>query len=317
MSITKLSTWRTTLGIGVVLSLLTIVGCATTPTSSIGTDGTSTAIENDTLLAATTAKVESIDTSKDQKLSATTPTQTKTTDQRKPTTDTPTKPTTPQNDLYTVTKVVDGDTIDVTKDGKTLRVRYIGMDTPETVHPSKGVQCFGKDASSKNKELILGKQVRLEKDVSETDRYGRFLRYVYLGDTFINLELVKQGYATAATFPPDVKHSQDFVAAEREAREAKRGLWASCKSTEATSSPKTTTTNQPTASNPTPAPTPTSPTPNGCTIKGNISTRKEKIYHLPGCGSYTKTSIDESAGERWFCTEQQAVQAGWRKAENC
>lgn len=126
-----------------------------------------------------------------------------------------------------VTKVIDGDTIEI-EGGKTIR--YIGIDTPETKHPQKELQCFGKEASEKNRELIGGKKIRLEKDISETDRYGRLLRYVYINDVFINDYLVRQGYAFAATFPPDVKYQQQFSQAQQEARENKRGLWVTCKS---------------------------------------------------------------------------------------
>ncbi|MBM3256138.1 MAG: thermonuclease family protein [Candidatus Moranbacteria bacterium] len=122
-----------------------------------------------------------------------------------------------------VVYVVDGDTIDIST-GE--RVRYVGVDTPETKHPIKGVECFGREAAEKNKELILGKEVRLEKDISDKDKYGRLLRYVYLDNLFINDYLARNGFAHAATFPPDVKFSKIFLAAEREARENLRGLWA-------------------------------------------------------------------------------------------
>ncbi len=132
-----------------------------------------------------------------------------------------------------VIKVIDGDTIEIEGGQK---VRYIGIDTPETKHPQKAVQCFGKEASEKNKELVEEKRVRLEKDVSEKDKYGRLLRYVYLpagkagvGEIFINDYLVRQGYAYAATFPPDVKYQQLFLDAQKEARENNRGLWNGCR----------------------------------------------------------------------------------------
>lgn len=124
-----------------------------------------------------------------------------------------------------VTRVIDGDTIEIEGGA---RVRYIGIDTPETVDPRKPVQCFGAEASQRNKELVEGKQARMEKDTSETDRYGRLLRYVFIGDTMINLRLVAEGYAHAATFPPDVAHHREFLAAEREARSEQRGLWTAC-----------------------------------------------------------------------------------------
>ena len=125
------------------------------------------------------------------------------------------------------TRIVDGDTIEVSIGGKSYTVRYIGIDTPETVHPSKLVQCFGKEASAKNRELVNGKNVELEKDVSETDEYGRLLRYVYVDGLLVNAELVRLGYAHAISYPPDVKDQDLFVRLQQEAREAQRGLWAS------------------------------------------------------------------------------------------
>lgn len=124
-----------------------------------------------------------------------------------------------------VTKVIDGDTIEI--EGG-YRLRYIGIDTPETVHPNQPVECFGKEASNKNRELVEGRIVRLERDITEFDRYGRLLRYVWVDNTLINEALVKEGYATSYTYPPDVKYQERFVQAEREARENKKGLWASC-----------------------------------------------------------------------------------------
>lgn len=129
------------------------------------------------------------------------------------------------SELVRVTRVIDGDTIEI-EGGR--KIRYIGMNTPETVNPQKPVQCFGREASEENKRLIDGKMVRLEKDVSEVDRYGRLLRYVYVGDTFINDVLVRQGFAHASTFPPDVAHQQQFLQAEQEARDNNKGLWAGC-----------------------------------------------------------------------------------------
>ena len=128
--------------------------------------------------------------------------------------------------LYKVTRVIDGDTIEI-EGGK--RVRYIGINTPETVDPRKKVECFGREASNKNKEFVEGQIVRFEKDISETDKYGRLLRYVYVDNQFINLELVKNGYAYSSTFPPDVKYQKVFLDAETTAREKNLGLWSSCK----------------------------------------------------------------------------------------
>lgn len=124
-----------------------------------------------------------------------------------------------------VTRVIDGDTIEI--EGG-LRVRYIGIDTPETVHPSVETECYGTEASTINKEMVEGKTVRLEKDVSDTDRFGRLLRYVWVDDIMVNEYLVREGYATVSTYPPDVKHQDRFVHAQELAREEGRGLWEIC-----------------------------------------------------------------------------------------
>jgi len=129
-----------------------------------------------------------------------------------------------------VVDVVDGDTIKVSIDGVTYTVRYIGMDTPETVKPGTPVQWMGPEASAANRALVEGQQVVLEKDVSEVDRYGRLLRFVWLdrpeGWLLVNVELVRLGFASVFTYPPDVGYVDLLLAAEREARDAGRGLWS-------------------------------------------------------------------------------------------
>lgn len=101
------------------------------------------------------------------------------------------------------TYVFDGDTIEVRIAGRIYRVRYIGIDAPESTYEHDP---FGPEATAKNRELVAGKRVRLEKDVSETDRYGRLVRYIYVGDVIVNAELVRLGYAQANAFPPDICH---------------------------------------------------------------------------------------------------------------
>ncbi|MCU0641912.1 MAG: thermonuclease family protein [Candidatus Margulisbacteria bacterium] len=123
---------------------------------------------------------------------------------------------------YLVKRVVDGDTIKLVN-GET--VRYIGVDTPETKHPRKPVQYYGKEASAANKKLVGGKRVRLEFDVQPRDKYGRLLAYVYVDDIFVNAWLIENGYAQVMTIPPNVKHQDHFLKLQREARENKRGLW--------------------------------------------------------------------------------------------
>lgn len=131
-----------------------------------------------------------------------------------------------------VERVVDGDTIRLS-DGRTLR--YIGIDTPETVAPQKPVECFGKEASEFNSTLVAGKTVWLEKDISEVDRYGRLLRYVYLDESAslsaqVNALLVQQGFAYASSYPPDVKWQQQLQLFQQEADRTNQGLWAICRS---------------------------------------------------------------------------------------
>jgi endonuclease YncB( thermonuclease family) len=162
----------------------------------------------------------------------------------------------------TVVRVVDGDTIVVAYGGTQYKVRYIGMNTPETVDPSSPVEWMGPQASTANKTLVAGKAVVLEKDVSETDRYGLLLRYVWLTDgvswTLVNLELVKQGFASVATYPPDVKYVDIYLAAERDAQATAVGLWGATP----TAQPTLDQTTEPTPTDPllTPDPTP-DPTP--------------------------------------------------------
>jgi len=202
----------------------------------------------------------------------------------------------------TVTRVIDGDTIEVQVRAGTFRVRYIGIDTPETVDPRRPVGCYGKEASARNRMLVEDQTVGLEKDISDTDGFGRLLRYVWVGDRMVNAILVQEGYASAATFPPDVKHAALFASLEHSARLVGLGLWGTaCE-----------------ASTPTPsgAAGACEHSPTGeALIKGNISRNtSERIYHVPGGNSYDATVIDEARGERWFCTEAQAAAAGWRKS---
>lgn len=135
-----------------------------------------------------------------------------------------------------VTAVIDGDTIEVDLgQGNIKRVRYIGVDTPESVDPRKPIQCFSKEATIKNRDLVENNIVGLEKDVSETDRYGRLLRYVYAGDIFVNQELVIQGYASAVSYPPDIRYQDQFRQNEQQARSENKGLWRSCNTSSSSS----------------------------------------------------------------------------------
>lgn len=136
--------------------------------------------------------------------------------------------------LYKVTRVIDGDTIEIDYQGTPKKLRYIGIDTPETVDPRRPVQCFGKEASKENKRIVEGKLVSIEKDVTEIDKFDRLLGYIYLklddaSTLFVNDYLVRQGFAFSYPYPPDIKHQERFNQAQTEARENNRGLWDACK----------------------------------------------------------------------------------------
>src|SRR4051794_41673132 len=130
-----------------------------------------------------------------------------------------------------VTRVVDGDTIHVWTGDRDEPVRYIGVDTPESVKPGTPVQCFAKAASAENERLVAGRRVRLVYDAERRDRYGRLLAYVYRlapAPPLVNAELVRAGYARTLTIPPNVRFAGRFAALAREARVHERGLWRRC-----------------------------------------------------------------------------------------
>lgn len=129
-----------------------------------------------------------------------------------------------KNEVF-VNKVIDGDTIELLS-GE--RVRYIGINAPEIKDAKGKMECFAEEAYRKNKEMVEGRWMKLEKDISEKDKFGRLLSYAHLEDLFVNDYLVRQGYAFSASYPPDVKHQEQFRQAEEEARQNNRGLWASC-----------------------------------------------------------------------------------------
>ncbi|MDD4901611.1 MAG: thermonuclease family protein [Patescibacteria group bacterium] len=219
-------------------------------------------------------------------------------------------------EYFQVVKVVDGDTIDIIMNGKTERLRLIGINTPEVVDPRKPVECFGREASDNAKKLLAGQEVRIAADPSQDDRdkYGRLLRYVWRQDgLFYNLAAIKDGFAYEYTYDLPYIYQKEFKEAQKYAQENKLGLWA-----DGACGLKNIGSGNVAA---------TSSTGEKCLIKGNISSTgpasakasadKEKIYHVPGCDYYNQTVISEDKGERWFCSEAEAIAAGWRKAKNC
>lgn len=133
-----------------------------------------------------------------------------------------------QSNVYLVSRVVDGDTIVVDMGGYDETVRLIGVNTPETVDPRKPVQCFGREASDFVKGMLTGKSVRLEPDPTQADRdkYGRLLRYVYLGDVLVDEEIISSGYGFEYTYDIPYEFQNEFKASEAYAQAGGIGLWA-------------------------------------------------------------------------------------------
>ena len=125
-----------------------------------------------------------------------------------------------QDTTVDVLRVIDGDTIVVEIDGRPERVRYIGIDTPEMNDEREAIVALAQDATGANERLVGGKSVRLEFDVQQRDKYGRLLAYVWVGDTMVNEELVREGFAELLTIPPNVKYAERLAEAIRVTREA-------------------------------------------------------------------------------------------------
>ena len=192
----------------------------------------------------------------------------------------------PRGAQVLITDVVDGDTVHVGRGWRRTSVRLIGVDAPETVHPEKPVEFYGVEASEFTAESLTDKWVRLEfESGNQIDIYGRLLAYIFFEDgTLFNRELVRLGYARAYTRFP-FRYQQEFRLAQREARNAGRGLWAR-RQKEATS-----------------------PHPLEGKIIGN---RRSGVFHVPGQASYGRVS---EANRVYFDTEEEAVKAGYRRAK--
>lgn len=188
--------------------------------------------------------------------------------------------------------VIDGDTVEISG----IRVRLEGIDAPELRQSCPGVNNSdwpaGRQAASALGAMVTGRRVICKSHGA--DKYGRMLGVCWAGPREVNRTMVQQGLAWAF-----VRYSKAYVANEAEARAAKRGVWqASCQpawlyrhaqwSSEAERAPK------------------------GCAIKGNISAGGRRVYHMPWGRWYAKTKIEPDKGERWFCNEREALDAGWR-----
>lgn len=218
-----------------------------------------------------------------------------------------------------VVKVVDGDTIDVLISGqpKPVAVRYIGVDSPEDKKPNSPLECGATEATQANLALVAGKTVRLERDTSNVDRYGRLLRYVWLPDgRMVNEELARVGMAFAKRYKPDTRRAVQFEQAMEQAKTSKAGLWSVCivvnLKTQPIGSAATQLATPMAASGNTSGAVPStgSACPANAPIKGNINNKGEKIYHRPGQQAYEKTKP-----EACYATPAAAEADGFRAAK--
>lgn len=235
---------------------------------------------------------------------------------------------------HDVVSVLDGDTIKVMFNGRRETVRLIGIDAPESKKPGVAVQCFSQKSASKMQSMVQSRTVRLVADPTQADRdrFGRLLRHVFqLDGRNVALELIGGGYGREFTYSRAYAGQSTYRAAEQTAKAAHAGLWGECGGVFPVPVPVPVATAAPAPTQPRPAPgtpnrtsaprppavvAPVAPKPSGaCTIKGNINGEGEKIYHLPGQQFYDKTVISPKKGERMFCSESDAVNAGWRAAK--
>ena len=228
----------------------------------------------------------------------------------------------------TVLRVVDATTLEVRSDGQSLRVRYLGVSVPEAGSVGADVGSVYEQALQFNRFLVEGKDVQLERGAVETDTDGTLLRYVYVGGEMVNRALLTNGHATVADFPPAFRYRADFQAAEEDARNGGRGVWASTAAGVQDPAPAH---GSPTASLPVPqfsgGTLPSLPSSRGgrvcdysgtdeAIIKGNVDVATgERLYHVPDGLFYPIIVVEDAQGDQWFCTEQEAIAAGWKRSK--
>ncbi|MFL8968624.1 hypothetical protein GUI37_04590 [Helcococcus kunzii] len=231
---------------------------------------------------------------------------------------------------YEIEKIVDGDTIRIYKDGKVEKIRLLLVDTPESVHSQqyKNVK-LGTSAYIFTRDFLQGHKVSLEYDEEKIDRYGRTLAYVYRDDgKSLNKALLQASLAKVVLYEPNDKYYNEYKAIERQVRPKGNGIWANIEAAfpgkpkevkikeqkKKVVQNKKVETKQKTENIEHKKQT-VDTSSQKALIKGNINRKGEKIYHLPGMRDYDKTKINTSKGERWFRTEQEAINAGWRRAK--
>ncbi len=204
----------------------------------------------------------------------------------------------------TVTRVIDGDTIEVLVDGESYRVRYIGIDAPETGSGYTAFEWLSTEATLINESLVGGRTVHLETDVSDTDRYDRLLRYVWVGDTLVNEVLVRLGYARSVAYPPDTRYQDILDEAQSEARAAGVGIWGPQPTGEPAAAPAVTPASRDTSDSGVALP-------DGCNYVGNKNSKK---FHCAACSSVAAMS---PANRVCFASREDAIAAGYQPCQRC
>ena len=221
-------------------------------------------------------------------------------------------------------RVIDGATIEVESGGRIYRVRYMGIRAPEDATLDGGETSARQKALEFNRYLVAQRTVQLEKGDVETDMNGDLLRYVYVGGEMVNMALLTNGHATVADFPTAFRYETEFLMAEENAKNNLRGIWASLQEGgQPDVSAQVATTSAPQFGAGTlPAP-PSGGDIGGCDFSGSLepvikgvvnALTGRRIYHVPGGLSYAATPVDEANGDRWFCTEVEAMAAGWNRS---
>ena len=217
-----------------------------------------------------------------------------------------------------VQEVVDGVTIVVEIDGDAYRVRYLGLDLP-SAGSEEDLRSSRQEALDFNRFVVEGRRVELVAGAVDTDLNGNVLRYVYVDGQMVNQTMITNGHATVANFPTDFRYQAEFLLAESNARNSRRGVW---KTLPPAADQPTAEADQGFGGGTLPAMRP-GPGPSVCDysqsstpmIKGNIDPNSgERRYHLPDGLFYDSTVVDESKGEKWFCTEGDALSAGWMRS---
>ena len=228
-------------------------------------------------------------------------------------------------DQAVVIKIINGLTIDVESEGRIYRIRYLGLQIPKEADSGGEGRTSTQRSFEFNRFLVEGRTVELETGSVEADPNGNLIRYVYVDGEMVNKTLLTNGYATVGGFPATFRYETEFLVAEENAKVNRRGIWSPSRSSdeESLSSSATATPVPPFAG----GTLPSAPIGNGVTlcdysgtteavIKGNVDINiGTRVYRVPGGFFYSTTVIDETQGDTWFCTEEEAITAGWKRSK--